>query len=58
MRTVLVGAVYQHRPGTTATEYDDHLFCLLTMYHNPSLQPGRHGRVFASRSTAVIGRVP
>jgi acyl dehydratase len=30
-----VGAVYQHWPGKTVTESDDHLFCLLTMNHHP-----------------------
>ena len=30
-----VGAVYKHWPGKTVTEYDDHLFCLLTMNHAP-----------------------
>src|SRR5258708_15728466 len=30
-----VGAVSKHWPGTTVTEYDDHLFCLLTMNHHP-----------------------
>jgi acyl dehydratase len=30
-----VGATYQHWPGKTVTEYDDHLFCLLTMNHHP-----------------------
>ncbi len=30
-----VGAVYRHWPGKTVTEYDDHLFCLLTMNHHP-----------------------
>ena len=30
-----VGAVYSHSPGKTVTEYDDHLFCLLTMNHHP-----------------------
>ena len=30
-----VGAVYKHWPGKTVTEYDDHLFCLLTMNHHP-----------------------
>ena len=30
-----VGALYQHWPGKTVTEYDDHLFCLLTMNHHP-----------------------
>ncbi|HEY1175390.1 MAG TPA: MaoC family dehydratase [Phytomonospora sp.] len=30
-----VGAVYRHWPGKTVTEYDDHMFCLLTMNHHP-----------------------
>jgi acyl dehydratase len=30
-----VGAVYKHWPGKTITEYDNHLFCLLTMNHHP-----------------------
>ncbi len=30
-----VGATYKHWPGKTVTEYDNHLFCLLTMNHHP-----------------------
>jgi acyl dehydratase len=30
-----LGAVYKHWPAKTVTEYDDHLFCLLTMNHHP-----------------------
>ncbi|TMC12334.1 MAG: MaoC family dehydratase [Chloroflexi bacterium] len=30
-----VGTTYKHWPGKTITEYDDHLFCLLTMNHHP-----------------------
>ena len=30
-----VGDVYQHWPGKTVTEYDHHLFCLLTMARHP-----------------------
>jgi len=30
-----VGAVYPHWPGKTVTEYDHHLFCLLTMARHP-----------------------
>ncbi|GIG66253.1 MaoC family dehydratase [Phytomonospora endophytica] len=30
-----VGAIYRHWPGKTVTEYDDHMFCLLTMNHHP-----------------------
>ena len=31
----VVGDVYRHWPGKTITEYDDHLFCLITMNHHP-----------------------
>ena len=30
-----IGDVYRHWPGKTVTEYDNHLFCLLTMNHAP-----------------------
>jgi itaconyl-CoA hydratase len=30
-----IGAVYRHWPGKTVTEYDHHLFCLLTMARHP-----------------------
>lgn len=30
-----VGDTYKHWPGKTVTEYDDHLFCLITMNHHP-----------------------
>src|SRR6266852_5602735 len=30
-----IGAHYKHWPGRTITEYDDTLFCMLTMNHNP-----------------------
>jgi acyl dehydratase len=30
-----VGDVYVHWPGKTITEYDDHLFCMITMNHHP-----------------------
>jgi acyl dehydratase len=29
------GDVYKHWPGKTITEYDDHLFCMVTMNHHP-----------------------
>ena len=29
------GAIYRHWPGKTITEYDDHLFCMITMNHHP-----------------------
>ncbi|HEY5166056.1 MAG TPA: MaoC family dehydratase [Acidimicrobiia bacterium] len=30
-----IGDIYRHWPGKTITEYDDHLFCLITMNHHP-----------------------
>ena len=30
-----IGDVYKHWPGKTITEYDDHLFCMITMNHHP-----------------------
>ncbi|MHB8263416.1 MAG: MaoC family dehydratase [Acidimicrobiales bacterium] len=30
-----IGAIYRHWPGKTITEYDDHLFCMITMNHHP-----------------------
>src|SRR3984893_12452558 len=30
-----VGDVYKHWPGKTITEYEDHLFCMITMNHHP-----------------------
>jgi acyl dehydratase len=33
--------VYKHWPGKTITEYDDHLFCMITMNHHP-LHTNRH----------------
>ena len=44
-----VGATYKHWPGKTVTEYDDHLFCLLTMNHHP-LHLDAH---YAEETTAV-----
>ena len=29
------GDIYKHWPGKTITEYDDHLFCMITMNHHP-----------------------
>ena len=31
----VAGDVYKHWPGKTITEYDDHLFCMITMNHHP-----------------------
>ena len=29
------GDILRHWPGKTITEYDDHLFCMITMNHHP-----------------------
>jgi acyl dehydratase len=29
------GDIYKHWPGKTITEFDDHLFCMMTMNHHP-----------------------
>jgi acyl dehydratase len=31
-----IGDVYRHWPGKTITEFDDHLFCMMTMNHHPT----------------------
>ena len=31
-----IGDVFRHWPGKTITEYDDHLFCMITMNHHPT----------------------
>jgi acyl dehydratase len=30
------GDIYKHWPGKTITEYDNHLFCMITMNHHPT----------------------
>jgi acyl dehydratase len=42
-----VGDVYKHWPGKTITEYDDHLFAMITMNHHP-LHTDQH---FAKNAT-------
>ena len=54
----VVGDVYRHWPGKTITEYDDHLFCLLTMNHHPlhiDAWFGEHETV--QRSNVVVGNL-
>jgi len=51
-----VGAVYRHWPGKTVTEYDDHLFCLLTMNHHPlHLDAHYAGQAAGSGRNVVVG---
>jgi hypothetical protein len=50
-----VGAVYKHWPGKTVTEYDDHLFCLLTMNHHPLHLDANYASSDAVRRNVVVG---
>ena len=47
----VVGDVYRHWPGKTITEYDDHLFCMITMNHHPL-----HTNDWFAEPTSVQGR--
>ena len=53
-----VGATYRHWPGKTVTEYDDHLFCLLTMNHHPLHLDAHYAgeRVGGAEDAALEGR--
>src|SRR5439155_903389 len=46
-----VGDVYRHWPGKTITEYDDHLFCMITMNHHPL-----HTNAQYARDSTQFGR--
>jgi len=46
-----VGDVYRHWPGKTVTEYDDHLFCMITMNHHPL-----HTDAWYAEGSTVQGR--
>jgi acyl dehydratase len=50
-----VGAVYKHWPGKTVTEYDDHLFCLLTMNHHPLHLDLNYAQTTQFRQNVVVG---
>ncbi|MER5636586.1 MaoC family dehydratase [Kitasatospora sp. NPDC002227] len=50
-----VGAVYKHWPGKTVTEYDDHLFCLLTMNHHPLHMDANYATTTVQGQNVVVG---
>jgi acyl dehydratase len=50
-----VGAVYKHWPGKTVTEYDNHLFCLLTMNHHPAHLDIHYAQTTQFRKNLVVG---
>jgi acyl dehydratase len=45
------GDIYRHWPGKTITEYDDHLFCMITMNHHPL-----HTDAWFAQHSTVHGR--
>jgi acyl dehydratase len=50
-----VGATYKHWPGKTVTEYDDHLFCLLTMNHHPLHMDANYAPTTPQGKNVVVG---
>jgi acyl dehydratase len=50
-----IGAVYKHWPGKTVTEYDDHLFCLLTMNHHPLHLDAHYAESTEFKKNVVVG---
>jgi acyl dehydratase len=50
-----VDAVYKHWPGKTVTEYDDHLFCLLTMNHHPLHLDANYAATTQQGRNVVVG---
>ncbi|GAA2742507.1 MULTISPECIES: MaoC family dehydratase [Kitasatospora] len=50
-----VGAIYKHWPGKTVTEYDDHLFCLLTMNHHPLHMDANYATTTVQGQNVVVG---
>jgi len=53
-----VGAIYKHRLSKTITEYDDHLFCMITMNHHP-LHTNQHYAESATqfKRNVVVGNL-
>ncbi len=50
-----VGAVYKHWPGRTITEYDDTLFCMLTMNHHPLHIDANYAESTPFKQRLVVG---
>jgi acyl dehydratase len=50
-----VGAVYKHWPGRTITEYDDTLFSMLTMNHNPLHIDAHYAEMTQFKQRLVVG---
>ena len=53
----VVGDVYRHWPGKTITEYDDHLFCMITMNHHPLHTNAWFGERSVQGRNVVVGNL-
>ena len=53
----VVGDVYRHWPGKTITEYDDHLFCMITMNHHPLHTNDWFGEQSVQGRNVVVGNL-
>ena len=51
------GDVYKHWPGKTITEYDDHLFCMITMNHHPLHTNAWFGEQSVQGRNVVVGNL-
>ncbi|MFN2556846.1 MAG: MaoC family dehydratase [Nitriliruptorales bacterium] len=53
-----VGDVYKHWPGKTITEYDDHLFCAITMNQHPLHSDAHYAQTSTHfRRNVVVGNL-
>jgi acyl dehydratase len=50
----VVGDVYEHRPGKTVTEYDNHLFTLLTLNSHPLHFDAEYGAASEFKRNLVV----
>ncbi len=50
-----IGDVYKHWPGRTITEYDDTLFSMLTMNHNPLHIDAFYSETTQHKQRLVVG---
>jgi acyl dehydratase len=50
-----IGVVYKHWPGRTITEYDDILFCMLTLNHHPLHIDANYAEHTQFKQRVVVG---
>lgn len=50
-----VGTIYKHWPGRTITEYDDTLFCMVTMNHHPLHIDANYAATTQFKQRLVVG---